>query len=111
VAGVVFAPGRAGTIQELFQDAAQNAYGIHGRSPMVLFGTHYYGADPSIHAVLVEEARRFGRFDHLIAMTDDPAEVMSFLAANQPEEAVSALHECEPVDALAFVRNERNRAR
>src|SRR3954447_26092333 len=34
VSGVVFAPGRAGTLQELFQDAAQNAYGIRGRSPM-----------------------------------------------------------------------------
>src|SRR4051794_40433932 len=28
VSGVVFTPGRAGTVQELFQDAAQNAYGI-----------------------------------------------------------------------------------
>src|SRR4051794_4483237 len=111
VSGVVFAPGRAGTLQELFQDAAQNAYGIHGRSPMVLFGTHYYGAEPSVHAVLREEARRFGAFEHLIAMTDDAAEVMAFLAANQPEEAVSRLHGCEPAAALAFVRNERNRAR
>jgi hypothetical protein len=111
VAGVVFAPGRAGTIQELFQDAAQNAYGIRGRSPMVLFGTHYYGAEPSIHAVLREEARRFGGFQDLIALTDDPAEVLAFLAANQPEEAVVALQECEPADALQFLRNERNRAR
>src|SRR5690606_38756 len=35
--GVVFAPGRAGTIQEVFQDAAQNYYRVHHDrfSPMV----------------------------------------------------------------------------
>ena len=34
-AGIVFAPGGAGTMQEIFQDAAQNAYKAFGRSPMV----------------------------------------------------------------------------
>src|SRR4051794_21479367 len=68
VSGVVFAPGRAGTIQELFQDASQNAYGIRGRSPMVLFGRDYYGSDPSIYAVLREVARRFGAYEHLVTM-------------------------------------------
>ena len=33
-AGIVFAPGGAGTMQEIFQDAAQNAYRVFGRSPM-----------------------------------------------------------------------------
>jgi predicted Rossmann-fold nucleotide-binding protein len=34
--GVVYAPGRAGTVQEIFQDAAQNVYGVVGGrfSPM-----------------------------------------------------------------------------
>jgi predicted Rossmann-fold nucleotide-binding protein len=111
VSGVVFAPGRAGTIQELFQDAAQNAYGIRGQSPMVLFGTDHYSGEPSIHAVLRDEARRFGSFEHLIELTDDPAQVLAFLDANQPRDAMAALQECEPDDVLAFLRNERNRAR
>lgn len=111
VAGVVFAPGRAGTLQELFQDAAQNAYGIHGQSPMVLFGRDHYDGDPSIYAVLRDEARRFGDFEHLVAVSDDPAEVLEFIHANQPEDAFAALDERGPQGALAFLRNERDRAR
>ena len=111
VSGVVFAPGRAGTLQELFQDAAQNAYGIRGRSPMVLFGSEHYDSDPSIYALLRAQARRFGGYDELVALTDEPAEVQAFLDSNQPAEAIAALHECEAGDVLSFVRNERNRAR
>ena len=111
VSGVVFAPGRAGTVQELFQDAAQNAYGIRGRSPMVLFGGEYYDGDPSIYALLRGLARRFGGYEDLVTLTDDAAEVLAFLEANQPDDAVAVLHECQPQDALELVRNERNRAR
>jgi predicted Rossmann-fold nucleotide-binding protein len=111
VSGVVFAPGRAGTVQELFQDAAQNAYGIRGQSPMVLFGSDYYDGDPSIFALLRGLAARFGGYERLVALTDDPAEVQSFLEANQPVEALRALQGCQPEDALDFVRNQRNRAR
>jgi hypothetical protein len=107
VSGVVFAPGRAGTIQELFQDAAQNAYGIRGRSPMVLFGSEHYDSDPSIHALLRAHARRFGDYEELVALADDPADVQAFLDANQPDDAIAALHECDPHDALSFLRNER----
>jgi predicted Rossmann-fold nucleotide-binding protein len=112
VSGVVFAPGRAGTLQELFQDAAQNAYGIRGRSPMVLFGSDYYDADPSIYAVLREEARRFGEYQHLVTLTDDPAEVAAFIEREQPLDVVAVLQQCEePGDALRLLRNERDRAR
>jgi predicted Rossmann-fold nucleotide-binding protein len=112
VSGVVFAPGRAGTVQELFQDAAQNAYGIHGQSPMVLFGSDHYGAEPSIYAVLLALARRFGSFDGLVTLTDDPSEVLEFIESHQPLDAVAQLQECsEPSQALRFVRNERDRAR
>jgi predicted Rossmann-fold nucleotide-binding protein len=42
--GVVFAPGNAGTVQEIFQDACQNYYRTYTAyaSPMVLFGTAYW---------------------------------------------------------------------
>src|SRR3954447_5435346 len=111
VSGVIFAPGRAGTVQELFQDAAQNAYGIRGQSPMVLFGSDYYDGDPSIYAVLRAQAHRFGGYERLVTITDDPDAVRAFIDANQPSEVVAALHGCEPADALNFIRNERVRAR
>ena len=110
VSGIVFAPGRAGTVQELFQDAAQNAYGIRGRSPMVLLGRDAWGGDPSLYAVLRDLARRFGGFDHLVALADDAGEALGFIRANEPVEAASALGGTSR-DILEFMRNDRVRAR
>ena len=111
VSGVVFAPGRAGTLQELFQDAAQNAYGIKGPSPMILFSREHYGGDPSIYAVLREEARRFGGYHPLVTICDEPSEAVGFIKANEPIEAVEALAAAGPEEVLRLVRNERARAR
>ncbi len=53
VGGVVFAPGSAGTIQEIFQDAAQNHYRSFGSpSPMVFFGTEYWTRDKPVYPLL-----------------------------------------------------------
>jgi hypothetical protein len=106
VSGIAFAPGRAGTTQELFQDAAQNAYGIRGRSPMVLLGSDWWGSEPSIYAVLCAQARRFGGYDHLVTLCDAPADALEFIRANQPREAADALAG-EPEEILDFIRNER----
>ena len=44
--GVVYAPGEAGTLQEVFQDAAQNAYKTHGWfSPMCFLDLPFQGVD------------------------------------------------------------------
>jgi predicted Rossmann-fold nucleotide-binding protein len=110
VAGIVYAPGRAGTIQELFQDAAQNAYGIHGRSPMVLLGRDAYGGLPSLFEVLRDQARRFGGYERLVALVDEPQEALDFIRANEPAEAASALGGSAR-DVLEFIKNERIRAR
>jgi predicted Rossmann-fold nucleotide-binding protein len=110
VAGIVYAPGRAGTTQELFQDAAQNAYGIRGRSPMVLLGRDAYDRDPSLYAVLRDQARRFGGYERLVALCETPAEAVAFIEANQPVEAVEAVPD-DPAAIVRFVRNERTRAR
>jgi predicted Rossmann-fold nucleotide-binding protein len=56
-AGVVFAPGRAGTLQEIFQDAAQNYYeSVADRfSPMVFLDVDgYWTARFGVRAVLSE---------------------------------------------------------
>jgi predicted Rossmann-fold nucleotide-binding protein len=108
--GIVFAPGRAGTTQELFQDAAQNAYGIRGRSPMVLLGREAWGGDPSIYAVLRDQARRFGGYEELVTLCDEPEEAVAFIQANEPSDAADALTGSAD-DILSFMKNERVRAR
>lgn len=107
MSGIVYAPGRAGTTQELFQDAAQNAYGIRGRSPMVLLGREAWDGDPSLYAVLRDQARRFGGYESLVALCETPAEAVAFIEAHQPSESLSG----EPAELVRFVRNERIRAR
>jgi len=109
VSGIVYLPGRAGTTQELFQDAAQNAYGIRGRSPMVLLGREVYDGDPSIYALLCDQARRFGGYDQLVGLCDDPAEAVAFIQAHEPTEAEEALTGTSR-EILEYVRNERVRA-
>jgi predicted Rossmann-fold nucleotide-binding protein len=69
--GVVFAPGSAGTIQEIFQDAAQNHYESFGPpSPMVLLGTRYWTDHRPVWPLLDSLAEGYGYRD-LITLTDD----------------------------------------
>ncbi len=78
--GIIYAPGSAGTIQEIFQDAAQNHYESFGRfSPMVFLDIdeHWSRRFP------VENILRplFGdeRYARWVLITTDPDEVFNFL--------------------------------
>ena len=50
LAGVIFAQGNAGTVQEIFQDACQNYYSTYDdtKSPMILFGLDYWSPTPPL---------------------------------------------------------------
>ena len=74
-AGIVFAPGGAGTMQEIFQDAAQNAYKVFGRSPMVFLDRQHYCADTGLYPALQRQAERLG-FADLLSVADEPAEIL-----------------------------------
>ena len=79
--GVVFAPGKAGTIQEIFQDATQNHYGtVGGRvSPMALLGVEYWTETYPVLPLL--ERLSAGRpYAELIAISDDPAALVEHIA-------------------------------
>lgn len=81
--GIVFAPGRAGTVQEIFQDAAQNYYrSFKVFSPMVLLGrAHWngtYPVDPLLRALFRDDYA--GR----VLVTDDIEEAQRFIEAFQP---------------------------
>jgi predicted Rossmann-fold nucleotide-binding protein len=80
-AGVVFAPGDAGTMQEIFQDAAQNAYKVFGRSPMVFLDRQHYCADTGLYPALQRQAERLG-FADLLSVADEPAEILNLFPAD-----------------------------
>ena len=60
--GIVFAPGEAGTVQEIFQNATQNYYSVEGErpTPMVFFGKAFWNpqqADPPVIGGLYPKPR------------------------------------------------------
>jgi predicted Rossmann-fold nucleotide-binding protein len=73
--GIVFAPGGAGTMQEIFQDAAQNADRIFGRSPMAFLDTRHYCAQTGLYPALERQAQRLG-FADLLSVGDEPEQIL-----------------------------------
>jgi len=79
--GVVFSPGSAGTIQEIFQDACQNHYVTMGvASPMVFFGVQYWQQEKPVYPLLrsLAEEHEYGNW---LSITDSPEEVVEALVA------------------------------
>lgn len=73
-AGLVFLPGKAGTVQEIFQDACENYYAAPGeRTPLILVGRDYWTrtlpAWPLLHTLLPDLA-------HLVDSVDDAAALL-----------------------------------
>jgi predicted Rossmann-fold nucleotide-binding protein len=88
LAGVVYCPGKSGTTQEVFQDAAQNAYrSFEFRSPMVMLGSTFF-AETGLYAVLCDQSVRNTKSDDpyrdLITLVDDPAAAVAFIDAHRP---------------------------
>ncbi len=84
--GIIYSPGSAGTIQEIFQDAAQNHYSSLGySSPMVFLGKDFYTNEVPVYPLLQELLEK-GKYHNLIlAITDDPDEAIAdILTFNQP---------------------------
>jgi len=82
--GIVFAPGRAGTVQEIFMDATQNYYGTHDViSPMVLLGSDYWSEVLPVTPLLsgLGDGRPMGE---LVAVADGVDEVVAFLESSPP---------------------------
>jgi len=76
-AGIVFSPGGAGTVQEIFQDLAVNAYSPAAeRAPMVFLGADWFRS--SGIAAVVERFAEVGEppFADLIAFTDSVDEAV-----------------------------------
>ncbi len=83
--GVVFAPGSAGTTQEIFQDACQNHYGTVGLiSPMILLDRAYWTTERPVWPLLeaVSKDRLYGE---LVVAVDTADEVVRRIQAYEPD--------------------------
>ncbi len=85
--GVIFTPGNAGTVQEIFQDAAQNHYRTAGGvSPMVFLGVEYWTRERPVMPVIDGLAgdREWGRHVHFVDDADEAVRVLHEFRAADP---------------------------
>ncbi|HZI15478.1 MAG TPA: hypothetical protein VE153_34220 [Myxococcus sp.] len=77
--GIVYAPGSAGTIQEVFQDACQNHYNSVGViSPMVFLGTEFWTRTRPVFPLLAQlaQGQAYARY---LMVTDSQDEIVRAL--------------------------------
>ena len=82
--GIIYSEGKAGTIQEIFQDSTQNYYRTFDYfSPMVLLGTQYWTTTYPVVAVLKKlfTSADFGKY---VLVTDDVEEAGRFIEEFSP---------------------------
>ena len=92
--GIIYTPGSAGTLQEIFQNAVQDHYLSFGfASPMVFMGKKYWSEDVPVYPLgkkywsedvpvypLMQYMMETGRYKNLLlTLTDDPKEIVDVL--------------------------------
>jgi len=88
--GIIFAPGNAGTVQEIFQSACQNYYTSYAanRFPMVLFGVEYWNRQSSAGNhdkpawPLLEQLGSEKQFKPQLLISDDIDAIADFVCTN-----------------------------
>lgn len=82
--GIVFAPGSAGTTQEIFMDAAQNHYGTYNYySPMVFLGKKHYEHDTMLYPMLKKLSWSKSYAD-MLHVSDDIEDIAKFIEHHPP---------------------------
>ena len=78
--GVVYSPGSAGTMQEIFQDAVQNHYLSFGyASPMVFLDTEYWTEEMPVYQLMQYLVDK-GKYNNLLlSITDSIDEIVRIL--------------------------------
>lgn len=77
--GIVFAPGAAGTVQEIFQNATINHYvAAGGESPMILLGKAYWSEKLPVHQLLgaLSSGRGYAAHVHLVETAGEAATIL-----------------------------------
>ena len=81
--GIIYTPGSAGTLQEIFQEAVQNHYLTFGyASPMIFMGRDFWTREIPIWPLLMYMVER-GKYQNLIlCLTDSESEIASTLSGS-----------------------------
>ena len=75
--GIIYTPGSAGTMQEIFQDAAQNHYESEGyASPMIFLGKDYFTNYMPAYALLKDLSDRGVYKNMILTISDDNDEIV-----------------------------------
>ena len=78
--GIIYTPGSAGTMQEIFQDAGQNHYESEGyASPMIFMDKEYYTKYMPAYSVLKDLSDRGIFKNMLLTISDDNDEIIDAL--------------------------------
>lgn len=78
--GVVYSPGSAGTVQEIFQDAVQNHYlSLEVSSPMIFLGKEFWTKEMPFYTMLEHLVEKSKYRNLHLALTDDVDEVVAKL--------------------------------
>lgn len=83
--GVIFCPGSAGTIQEIFADAAQNHYSTYKWiSPMIFYGTEHYSEKLPVKPLILALSSD-KKYANSIYFSDENDDIIAFLKSNPPK--------------------------
>ncbi len=83
--GVVYTPGAAGTVQEVFMDATQNHYNVFDIiSPMVFVDSAYWADDRLAAPLLLRQLAGERPYADMIAVLDEPDDVVDFITSHPP---------------------------
>lgn len=77
--GIVFSPGSAGTIQEIFQEAAQNHYKTYGNvSPMVFLDKKYWTQEKPVYPLLKKLSKGM-EYKQYLSISNSPQRIITIL--------------------------------
>ena len=75
--GIIFAPGSAGTIQEIFQEATQNHYlSFDYASPMIFMDKNYWTKDRPVYTCLEQMTNKSDYKNLILSIYDDPQKII-----------------------------------
>lgn len=79
--GIIYSPGSAGTMQEIFQEAVQNHYLSFGyASPMIFLGKEYWTEEMPVY-LLLQHLIKKGKYKNLLlSLTDSIEEITHTIA-------------------------------